>query len=123
MPSGLEKQLSTAVKYGCEDDTYQLLDDIDVNTPLAPNGSTALHIACLHGNPNMVVVLLLNGANPFLENKMRKTPLRIAIENGGDGMDPEYTECAHLLRIAMRHPDISMEDLQDILFPSTDLRF
>ena len=123
MPVGLERQLSNAVKCGCEDDTYQLLDDIDVNTPLAPNGSTALHLACRGGNPHMIVLLLLNGANPFLENKMRETPLRIAIENGGDGMDPEYTECAHLLRIAMRHPDISMEDLEDKLFPSTNPRF
>ena len=69
------------------------------------------------------VTLRFQVANPFLENKMRKTPLRIAIENGGDGNYEEHTECAHLLRIAMRHPDISMEDLEDKLYSSTDPRF
>ncbi|MBS0289138.1 MAG: ankyrin repeat domain-containing protein [Proteobacteria bacterium] len=45
------------------------------------NGETALHIACTKGNMKIVETLLAHGANPFMMDKSKKTPLMLAAEN------------------------------------------
>ena len=113
---GYKKILANAVSCGRECDVYEHLNDIDVNTHLKKDGSTALHIACMCGNSNMVTFLLVNEANPFVKDYNGQTPLQIAIDCGGDGMYDTYTDCANLLSLSMKHPGWSMSELETNLF-------
>ena len=98
---GYEELLKKAIITGCEDDAYDLVKYVEVDKPIGPNGLTALHIACMHGSWQMVVILLDNEADPFVEDGEGKTPLQIAIDYGGNGAYDTYTNCALLLSRAM----------------------
>jgi len=52
---------------------------LDLNSP-APNGKTALHLACEQGQFRIVRLLLLLGADYSIKDIIGKTPLDLAKE-------------------------------------------
>lgn len=53
-------------------------------------GVTLLHVACLHGHPPVVELLLLWGASPLVLDDKGRTPFDVAVIQG-------HTDCAQIL--------------------------
>ncbi len=47
-------------------------------------GTTFLHIACEHGYPRLVEMLMDAGADVNIANEKQVTPMQLAVENGLD---------------------------------------
>jgi ankyrin repeat protein len=71
------------------------------------DGATALHRAVMNGQPGILKLLLLNGANPNMKNNMRQTPLVLAIAlcqatfrpgSKRSKMGPQFQECRQILQ-------------------------
>ncbi len=45
-------------------------------------GQTALHFAAITGEESFIKFLHMNGANPNIQDKLERTPLHLATENG-----------------------------------------
>ena len=73
---------------------HAMQNAVDIANVLIPHGAvvdyaaaskyTALHMAAMHGNLAMVVLLLESGANLFLKNLSGFTPREVAVESAAD---------------------------------------
>lgn len=77
-----------------------LLDGIDVNAAGA-SGQTLLHWSAVRGNLEAMMLLLRNGADPALLDRLGRTPLRAALDVG------QQQSAEMLRRWAAVHPDPS----------------
>lgn len=74
----------------------------DVNLP-NQDGDTALHIACLNGDTEVVATLLANGANVHLRGLNNDMPIHIATENGH----------VEVLELLLAHNNIDREAINE----------
>jgi ankyrin repeat protein len=77
-----------------------LLDGIAVNAAGA-SGQTLLHWSAVRGNLEAMMLLLRNGADPALLDRLGRTPLRAALDVG------QQQSAEMLRRWAAAHPDPS----------------
>lgn len=82
--------INSAIKYARDGYSKELSDFLSKKPHLInaknKNGNSILHIACWKGDADMVLMLLMRGANVNITDSKGYSPLLVAIEFGHDAL-------------------------------------